>query len=95
MYLIQMTPTYDPNGKTMTTGSPDTKTSTTVMTSQIWRKNGSCPEVTIPVRRIHNSNSFEGYGRKQPSIYHRVKQLNAIKQPNLQQPNHSVRFTHA
>ncbi|KAL9440313.1 hypothetical protein AB3S75_019050 [Citrus x aurantiifolia] len=88
-HIIQMTPTYDPNGETVTTGSADTETSTTVMASQIWRKNGSCPERTIPVRRIHNSNSFEGYGRKQPSFYHRVKQLNDIKQPNLQQPNHS------
>ncbi|KAK0570591.1 hypothetical protein LWI29_003588 [Acer saccharum] len=85
-----MKPNDDPTEETMTTGKTKTwkkrnDQSSMAVTSQIWKKSGSCPEGTIPVRRIRNpgafqSNSGEVYGRKKPSFN---------EHPNLQQPNHS------
>ncbi|XLU62681.1 hypothetical protein S245_021890 [Arachis hypogaea] len=44
-----------------------------VLTSQIWKKSGTCPEGTIPIRRIRKNDmlkapSIEEYGRKKPSF---------------------------
>ncbi|KAK4853526.1 hypothetical protein QYF36_010584 [Acer negundo] len=89
-HIIQMKPNDDLTEETMTTAKTKTwkernDQSSMAVTSQIWKKSGSCPEGTIPVRRIQNpgafqSNSAEVYGRKKPSFK---------EHPNLQQPNHS------
>ncbi|KAL2517829.1 Protein of Unknown Function (DUF239) [Abeliophyllum distichum] len=46
-------------------GSPET------LTTQLWQRSGSCPEGTIPIRRIDKNNGTKGdlgenYGRKKP-----------------------------
>ncbi|XP_059658906.1 protein neprosin-like [Cornus florida] len=101
MLLIQMSPSYDP---TMDTTATRTKRSTdrkedssVTVTSQLWKRNGSCPRGTIPIRRIRKdllksklSNSTENYGRKKPRLFHHIAQLNDNATSNLQQANHSL-----
>ncbi|XP_019051659.1 PREDICTED: uncharacterized protein LOC104588257 [Nelumbo nucifera] len=63
-HTIQMKPTYDP--PTMRTTKQE---SSTKLVSQVWRRSGSCPQGTIPIRRIRKinilkANSLEDYGRK-------------------------------
>ncbi|KAL5786313.1 hypothetical protein ACOSQ2_008705 [Xanthoceras sorbifolium] len=104
-HVIQMKPNYDLTDQEIMTTAKAAKTKTwnksddqssMAATSQIWKNSGSCPEGTIPVRRIHQntgklrSNSGEVYGRKKPSFYQPFKQINNDNQhPNLQQPNRS------
>ncbi|KAJ4708150.1 Protein of Unknown Function (DUF239) [Melia azedarach] len=90
---VQQTMATKREAKTKSSTNRNEQSSIT-LTSQMWTKNGSCPEGTIPVRRIQNpsllkSNYVEGYGRKKPSFSHPVKQLNPDEHQNLQQPNHS------
>nr|XP_027189427.1 uncharacterized protein LOC101489305 [Cicer arietinum] len=65
----------------------------TVTSSQIWRKSGSCPEGTIPIRRIGKrellkAHSIDEYGRKKPSFSNR-QVLNQNIDSFVQLRNHS------
>ena len=61
-----------------------------IHTHQLWRKNGSCPIGTIPVRRncqtdVLDCNLAAKYGRKnRPSIQYELKTSNYL------QANHAV-----
>ncbi|KAL2544959.1 hypothetical protein Fot_14192 [Forsythia ovata] len=100
-HKIQLTPSYDltmamaatrKSKKSFTErnrGSPET------VTTQLWQRSGSCPEETIPIRRIDKNNGTKGdlvenYGRKKPVSFHHNKQLNESKMLYLLQTNHSM-----
>ncbi|KAF8393479.1 hypothetical protein HHK36_021723 [Tetracentron sinense] len=68
-HTIQMRPSFDPETETTT---KQQESSLTVV-SQLWQRSGSCPEGTIPIRRIRKhdllrTTSLENYGRKSPQI---------------------------
>ncbi|XP_044462967.1 uncharacterized protein LOC123193951 [Mangifera indica] len=98
-HKIQMAPSYEPTAEPMAATRPVRgKTlrnrydrSSMTLASQIWKKNGTCPEGTVPVRRIQNglleANSPEAY-RRYKSI-HPTKQLQDDENPNTQLPNRS------
>lgn len=100
LMLLQMAPSYEPTAEPMAATRPVRgKTlrnrydrSSMTLASQIWKKNGTCPEGTVPVRRIQNglleANSPEAY-RRYKSI-HPTKQLQDDENPNTQLPNRSV-----
>lgn len=50
--------------------------------TQLWRKSGSCPEGTIPIRRVQKSHllrtpSLENYGMKSKHVPNSTNDLNA------------------
>ncbi|KAI3917679.1 hypothetical protein MKW98_021441 [Papaver atlanticum] len=67
---IQMTPTITyPK-----TESVDTRNNASRSVSQVWQKSGSCPEGTIPIRRIQKQDllragSLDRYGMKSPYVF--------------------------
>ncbi|KAL5558747.1 hypothetical protein UlMin_034958 [Ulmus minor] len=88
-HTIQMKPTFDPTTETKTTtSSPNKKNEELAMTvTQLWKKRGSCPKGTIPVRRIRKrellkANSIDQYGRKRA-------QFNETNNLSVQLANHS------
>ncbi|KAJ7958326.1 Protein of Unknown Function (DUF239) [Quillaja saponaria] len=104
-HKIQMTPTYDPTLERRAATKARSKTtsnkmkqmheeSSMIVTSQVWQKSGTCPEGTIPIRRIRKkdllkAHSVEDYGRKKPSFSRRFDQLNQNPNLSVQQTNHS------
>ncbi|KAI3901819.1 hypothetical protein MKW92_010928 [Papaver armeniacum] len=53
---------------------PKTPSTASRAVPQIWQKSGSCPEGTIPIRRIQKqdllrSSSLDRYGRKSPYVF--------------------------
>ncbi|XWS17666.1 hypothetical protein CRYUN_Cryun33cG0087200 [Craigia yunnanensis] len=89
-HIIQMTPSYNPTMEAI----PTSEQSSRIVTSQLWKKNGSCPKGTIPVRRTQNkgllSNSEEGYSKKKPSYYDLAKTPNNKETTlSFHQKNHS------
>ncbi|CAK9143966.1 unnamed protein product [Ilex paraguariensis] len=101
-HTIQMTPSYDPTMEMKTTTTTATKRkedSPITITSQIWRRSGSCPKGTIPIRRLPKKNDLKEnainkYGRKKATFLHHAKQFNDSKISNLQQANRSVAILH-
>ncbi|XP_058223054.1 protein neprosin-like [Rhododendron vialii] len=98
-HTIQMTPSYHPTmERTSTTMKASTKGkggSSLNVTSQLWQRSGSCPEGTIPIRRIQKqdllkANSLKEYGRKKPRFSQRFQHLGDNIDSFLQQENHSV-----
>jgi hypothetical protein len=95
-----MVPSYN-SAKKDTTEVTRTRSKTYVKlaSQQVWRKSGSCPKGTIPVRRIRKrellkAHSIDEYGRKKPSILNRKvsDKLNQNGDSFVQQQNHSVSF---
>ncbi|KAK3438383.1 hypothetical protein EUGRSUZ_C03001 [Eucalyptus grandis] len=88
------------NPSIMTTGMPEAFTkidtsSSIFRTSQLWRKKGSCPKGTIPIRRIQKNNMAKAslpvdYGRKKAQNSHRGTEMDENKIQNLLQSNHSM-----
>lgn len=67
--------------------------SSVTVTSQLWQRSGSCPEGTIPIRRIRKkellkASSVKEYGRKKPS--QKFNHLDEDIDSYLQLENHSV-----
>ncbi|KAL3746830.1 hypothetical protein ACJRO7_015728 [Eucalyptus globulus] len=97
-HTIQMAPSDNPS--IMTTGMPEAFTkidtsSSIFRTSQLWRKKGSCPKGTIPIRRIQKNNMAKAslpvdYGRKKAQNSHRGTEMDENKIQNLLQSNHSM-----
>lgn len=92
-----MAPSYDLTKKTKKSFTERNRESSETVTTQLWQRSGSCPEGTIPIRRIEKNNGTKGdvvekYGRKKLASFHdnAKKQLNESKMLNLLQPNHSV-----
>lgn len=94
-----MTPSYHPTKeRTSTTMKESTKGkggSLLTVTSQLWQRSGSCPEGTIPIRRIQKqdglkANSLKGYGRKKPRFSQRFQHLDDNRDLFVLQENHSV-----
>ncbi|KAJ4970219.1 hypothetical protein NE237_003318 [Protea cynaroides] len=76
---IQMEPSYYPAFETMENKKPEIQRA--IEASQLWRKSGSCPEGTIPIRRIRKedllrASSLEDFGRKKPSFYSLSPEIN-------------------
>ncbi|XP_071918606.1 protein neprosin isoform X1 [Coffea arabica] len=103
-HKIQMRPTYDPI--MVTKNEKDTREASDhkgnkdlyiTTTAQIWHKSGSCPEGTIPIRRVLRKNKSKGttvddHARKKPTIS--PYQFNDNKNMNLLQANHSLAILH-
>jgi len=93
-----MRPTFEQTveKEILTNKSTTKKESSMIMTFQLWRKNGSCPAGTIPIRRIRekdllNFNSPENYGTKGPSFPNYVMKSNGDKgDSQYLDPNRSV-----
>lgn len=73
---MQMKPS---NAPAMENSKEKNRTSETVAVSQIWQKSGSCPNGTIPIRRVGKqdllrANSLENFGRKSPQIMYTFSQ---------------------
>lgn len=101
-----MAPSYDPTKETVSTMTKFERLKWkrnqqfSRMVTQPWKKNGSCPEGTIPVRRIRKedllrASSVEAYGRKKHSFSRRhVLPESSTSDSNrtvyLQQAKHSV-----
>lgn len=97
-----MAPSYDPTMEETTINTNTFKKkkqgSSMSLPSQLWQKNGSCPKGTIPIRRFQEkemlkSNSIEDYGRKKPSFYPPVTEINQ-ENSYFKQINHSVYITY-
>ena len=63
--------------------------------TQLWKKSGSCPKGTIPVRRIRKSvllkaNNVENYGRKRQRYATPQFSTHDNKNLSVQLANHSV-----
>ncbi|XP_058223053.1 protein neprosin-like, partial [Rhododendron vialii] len=96
-HTIQMTPSYNPQTERTTTAM-ETSTkggggSSVTVTSQLWQRSGSCPEGTIPIRRIRKkellkASSVKEYGRKKPS--QKFNHLDEDIDSYLQLENHSL-----
>ncbi|CAI9755695.1 unnamed protein product [Fraxinus pennsylvanica] len=93
----QLAPSYDITKKTKKLFTEINRDSSETVTTQLWQRSGSCPEGTIPIRRIEKNNGSKGdvvekYGTKKLASFHdnKKKQLNESKMLNLLQPNHSV-----
>lgn len=59
-----------------------------LLSSQLWLKSGSCPEGTIPIRRVQkhhllNAPSIENYGRKN---------ISAIEKYEVSSPNGTLSY---
>ncbi|KAL4302137.1 hypothetical protein GQ457_10G017640 [Hibiscus cannabinus] len=68
-HVIQMKPNFDFKEETPSTKSMLSK----LVVSQTWQSSGSCPEGTIPIRRIRREDllraySIDGFGRKPQEI---------------------------
>lgn len=105
---FQMAPSYDPTKEAKSTMTKFERlmkkrnyAQSSSMVTQPWKKNGSCPEGTIPVRRIRkkdllNANSVEAYGRKKHCFSGRQESQSSTSDNNktvdlgLQRANHSV-----
>ena len=105
---FQMAPSYDPTKEAKSTMTKFERlmkkrnyAQSSRMVTQPWKKNGSCPEGTIPVRRIRkkdllNASSVEAYGRKKHSFSGLHESQSSTSDNNktvdrgLQQANHSV-----
>ncbi|PON86188.1 hypothetical protein TorRG33x02_180620 [Trema orientale] len=86
-HTIQMTPTYNPTAKNSKERNNIEDSSMNIVT-QVWKKGGSCPKETIPVRRIRKTDlirddNIENYGRKRPQLSTENKNL------SVQLANHS------
>ncbi|KAM5565970.1 protein neprosin [Rosa sericea] len=104
-HTIQMAPSYDPTKETESTMTKFERLErkrnqqSSMMVTQPWKKNGSCPEGTIPVRRIRKedllrASSVEAYGRKKhsssrPHVLHESSTSHSNRTVNVQQANHS------
>ncbi|XP_057477853.1 uncharacterized protein LOC130765448 [Actinidia eriantha] len=96
-HTIQMAPSSPPTMKATTTMKEGKGDSSVTITSQLWQKSGTCPEGTIPIRRIRKedllkANVANEYGRKMPRFSQRFKHLDNNINSYLQQENHSVRI---
>lgn len=90
-----MAPTYDPTMEKHSKKATAEKDSSMVV-KQTWRKSGSCPEGTIPIRRIRKdvllkADSVERYGRKKPMFLQEIPQLSNNRSSHTLLMNHSVR----
>ncbi|KAL3500650.1 hypothetical protein ACH5RR_039743 [Cinchona calisaya] len=95
---IQMTPTFDPTTLTKTEketseASKKGKEDSYITAAQIWRKSGSCPEGTVPIRRNSRKSErkaipVDNFARRKPSVFPHQSKEN--KNLNLLQPNHSL-----
>ncbi|KAL4301702.1 hypothetical protein GQ457_10G017700 [Hibiscus cannabinus] len=68
-HVIQMKPNFDYKEETPSTKSMLSK----LVVSQTWQSSGSCPEGTVPIRRIRRedllrADSIDGFGRKPQEI---------------------------
>lgn len=97
--LFQMTPTYtcNPTIASMEEKKDDESDTAETVTRQVWKKSGSCPEGTIPVRRIRKRTllkaaSVEDYGRKKHRCARQLAKLNDTRNLKVQLANHSVRI---
>ncbi|KAK8698561.1 hypothetical protein V6N13_114673 [Hibiscus sabdariffa] len=68
-HVIQMKPSFDFKEETPSTKSMLSK----LVVSQTWQSSGSCPEGTVPIRRIRRedllrADSINGFGRKPQEI---------------------------
>ncbi|XP_056698812.1 uncharacterized protein [Spinacia oleracea] len=68
------------------------KESSMIQTFQLWRKNGSCPTGTIPIRRIRDIKSYssQNYGKKVPSFPFHPKKPNVDRNSNNLEVNRSL-----
>lgn len=83
-----MAPKYVPEGVSPAMKKESSKTGGSEV-KQIWQRSGSCPEGTIPIRRIQKKDllraaSLQHFGRKPPS---RPLQENTIKPEKSVGPN--------
>ncbi|KAM1834426.1 hypothetical protein ACFX13_016895 [Malus domestica] len=101
-HTIQMAPTYDPTRERKTVTKMDrlkkkNAEQSSRMVKQKWRKSGSCPPGTIPVRRVRKkellrAGSVKDYGRKKQSTVSRhaaAAQFGDNKTVNVLRANHS------
>lgn len=89
-FLFQMAPS---SMKTMQMEAVSgNKESSMIQTFQLWRKNGSCPTGTIPIRRIRDIKSYssQNYGKKVPSFPFHPKKPNVDRNSNNLEVNRSV-----
>ncbi|KAL9226865.1 hypothetical protein vseg_002628 [Gypsophila vaccaria] len=85
-HMIQMSPSHEQatDSKAVSTNSTRNEKPNTMLTSQVWRKNGSCPHGTIPIRRVRRTQSLnfkspvEQFGRKGPSFPRHIKKPNDV-----------------
>ncbi|XP_051119599.1 uncharacterized protein LOC127243555 [Andrographis paniculata] len=61
--------------------------------AQIWRRRGSCPKGTIPIRRMKKINT-PSKARTETKVWKFDKSLNESKELYLMQKNHSVAILH-
>ncbi|XP_057958584.1 protein neprosin-like [Malania oleifera] len=94
-HTIQMSPSYDQTVETTTTMTLRKGESAMIVSSQLWQRNGSCPEGTVPIRRIQRSKLFksnktDNYVRKKGRFSYHFKHPNIGDNSYLQQINHSL-----
>lgn len=94
-----MAPTYDPtmdkHSKKATAEEEGMGEKSSMGVKQPWRKSGSCPKETIPIRRIRKhvqlkANSVYSYGKKRPTPLLEIAQLSNSRSSHFLLKNHSV-----
>ncbi|XP_074319140.1 protein neprosin-like [Silene latifolia] len=100
-HIIQMSPSDETtmDSKAVSNKSTMDEKPNKMLTSQVWRKNGSCPIGTIPIRRIlekqiRNHRLSEEYGRKGPSFPYQIKKPNDNGDSNNINVNRSLAILH-
>ncbi|XP_004143037.3 uncharacterized protein LOC101203978 [Cucumis sativus] len=97
-HTIQMAPTYDPtmdkHSKKATAEEEGMGEKSSMGVKQPWRKSGSCPKETIPIRRIRKhvqlkANSVYSYGKKRPTPLLEIAQLSNSRSSHFLLKNHS------
>ncbi|XP_022961958.1 uncharacterized protein LOC111462577 isoform X1 [Cucurbita moschata] len=100
-HTIQLAPTYDPtideHSKKATAEREGKEEKNSMVVKQTWRKSGSCPEGTIPIRRIRKhvllkAKSIERYGRKKPMFSQENAQLPITRSSHTLLTNRSKAF---
>ncbi|GMI83888.1 hypothetical protein like AT5G25950 [Hibiscus trionum] len=76
-HVIQMRPSFDLKNEKSSTENEPSK----LVVSQTWQRSGSCPEGTVPIRRIQRqdllrANSVDRFGRKPQEIVYKLNSTN-------------------
>lgn len=66
-------PTKDVSSKANTTKMPKPKKGDIpiAVTTQLWQRSGSCPDGTVPIRRVPRNSAYE---TRKPSIFNQTQQ---------------------
>ncbi|XP_027083837.1 protein neprosin [Coffea arabica] len=98
-HKIQMKPSYVPTKditsyKANTAKTPKQRKGEVpiALATQLWHRSGSCPEGTVPIRRMQKKSPYEA---RKPSFFQHSKKFNISTPSKLLLANHSLTVLHS